>query len=52
MGLGPKASTPASLSWRDLLVYMRETPPAFHTIPDYHAALNLLGSPIPRSMTS
>jgi len=39
-------STPRP-SWRELTVYLREVPPAFHTIPDYQAALSFftLGYP-------
>ena len=32
----PSAPRP---SWRELTVYLREVPSAFHTIPDYRAAL-------------
>jgi hypothetical protein len=39
MSLAPKAQAPASPSWRDLWTYEKETHPAFHTVPDYRAAL-------------
>jgi hypothetical protein len=39
MSLGCQA--PPRPSWRDLWTYQKETHPAFHTIPDYHARLAL-----------
>jgi hypothetical protein len=47
MSLDSKAQAAASPTWRDLWTYEKETHPAFHTVPDYRAAVHLftLGYP-------